>query len=212
MRADCLPHANVTVRVAGEALTEHHTENFSADDAMTATSFVEAVPGARFTVDLNLEPGFAYRNHKDRISFLVYVDGQWVKDSIITSHVLPHSVAINGLLETLSGVSTLKRLSFAEHTSSKSRCHSFGSRWLTVFAADGRAESSLIKKLEKVGEIKVELRRCRVVGREEYVGRASVSKGISEDAIPEKALKGRSISSHTRYGHTYQRIVTPLIF
>jgi hypothetical protein len=125
MRAGCLPHANVTVRVNNEDVAEHGTEASSAHDAMTATSFVEAVPGAEFAVHLRLEAEFAYRNPRDRISFCVYVDGKWVRDLIITSHTLPWTAVIKGLVETKSGITTLKSLSFAEHTSSMSKFHSF---------------------------------------------------------------------------------------
>lgn len=118
MYADCLPGAQVTVRVNGQALTEHATEN----GQLNATTFVEAVPGAQFTVNLDLEAAFAYRDPRDRLEFGLWVDGQWIRSAIVASHSLPCSHMSVGLMETKSGVSTLKRLSFAEHTSSMHWC------------------------------------------------------------------------------------------
>jgi hypothetical protein len=123
MRADCLPFASVTVRVNGEPLTEHHAEGISENDNMTATSFVEAVPGAQFTVNLAIEPGYAYCNRKEKLSFKVSVDGHCIQDVIIgtRTHDLPQTSTAQGLAETnADGGSTRKRLHFAEHTSSMS--------------------------------------------------------------------------------------------
>jgi hypothetical protein len=116
MRADCLPHASVFVRVNNEPLPEHHAEDASADDNMTATSFIEAVPGAQFTVYLLLDAAFAYRNPKDKLSFKVLIDGERVKESIVSTHALPIAAETDGQIEVNYGITTLKRLTFAEHT------------------------------------------------------------------------------------------------
>lgn len=106
MRADCLPHANVVVRVNGEVLTEYQTE----DEALTAATFIEATPGAHFSVGLNLDAGFAYRDPKDRILFKVHVDGLYVRSHILTTHLKPVvDDTIAGAVDTKDGVSTLKR-------------------------------------------------------------------------------------------------------
>jgi len=115
MYADCLPGADVTVRVNGQALTEHATEN----DLLSATTFVEAVAGAEFEVALVLSPHFAYRNPADKIRFHVTVDGEWVRTPILTTHLLPTIEAIvEGPQQTQNGVTTFRRLNFAQHTSS----------------------------------------------------------------------------------------------
>jgi hypothetical protein len=68
---------------------------------------------------------------------------------------------------------------------------------LTSLVAEALVEKSALEKLSSVGEIKVELFRCR---KNNKLARRSSSRfeGMNEDAIPEKALKGRSVSSHTR--------------
>lgn len=116
MRADCLPHANVVVRVNGEALDEHQTEN----DALTTTTFIESIPGAQFWVELKLEAEFAYRDPNDKLRFTVHVDGENVRSKMFHTHYSPELIHINeGAVATLNGVSTLRRYTFAEHASCK---------------------------------------------------------------------------------------------
>lgn len=115
MHADCLPGAAVTVRVNGIPLIEHATENCD----LSATTFVEAVAGAEFDVALNLRHGFAYRAPADRIRFCVYVDGEFVKAPIISTHLqYVAEYLVEGPEETKNGVTTSKRLTFAQHASS----------------------------------------------------------------------------------------------
>lgn len=115
MLADCLPGAAVTVRVNREPLAEHATEN----DAMSATTFVEAIPGAEFEVFLNFSQPFAYLSRADRIRFSVYVDGEWVRTPIVCADLLHFNEHIvEGPQETKNGVTTTKRLTFAQHASS----------------------------------------------------------------------------------------------
>ena len=69
---------------------------------------------------------------------------------------------------------------------------------LTWHIAEAVVHSVNSQKFANVGEIRVELRRCRKMGKSiNHVSRKF--NGIGEDALPEKAAKGRSISSHTRY-------------
>ena len=115
MRAHCLPHANVVVRVNGEALNEHQTEN----EALTATTFIEAVPGAIFDLSLLLDPGFAYRRPHDRIVFKVLVDGQHIESVAACPPVQTTSTTtMSGLITRKPEGSTMQRLTFAEHTPS----------------------------------------------------------------------------------------------
>lgn len=196
MRADCLPSADVTVRVNGTALTEHQTTN----EVLTATSFVQADTGANFTIELKIEAGFAYRIPSDRIIFRALVDGAEIRRNVVATHLLPSCTStIDGLNETKNGVSTLQRLSFAEHafsTPPPSHTHPM----LISAAADNNADASHIKKFASVGEIKVELIRCRYLGLStvKNTHNKSFKTIVGENPIPEKAMKGRSVSNHTK--------------
>jgi hypothetical protein len=190
MHADCLPGATVTVRVNGTPLTEHATENGD----LSATTFVEAVAGAEFDVALNWDNNFAYRNAADRIRFTVYVDGEWVQTPIVSTHAVFASESIvAGPEETRNGMTTIKRLTFAQHASSRHHNRHMLRYELTPIAADNRADDSTMKK-----QIKVTLQRCRETGPKGVTNWNCDFKGVGDHAVPEKALKGRSISSHTK--------------
>jgi len=55
-----------------------------------------------------------------------------------------------------------------------------------------------MEKLTNVGEIKITLQRCREGGPRPSRDFSTDFKGVGDHAVPEKALKGRSISSHTK--------------
>jgi hypothetical protein len=61
----------------------------------------------------------------------------------------------------------------------------------------GAADKSLIHKLAKLGEIKIELKRVRDIGV--CTGdQVAAFKGIGDDPLPEKATKGRAISNRAK--------------
>ena len=55
-----------------------------------------------------------------------------------------------------------------------------------------------MKKLSQIGQIKVTLQRCREASELRTKDWTSNFDGVNGQAVPEKALKGRSISSHTK--------------
>lgn len=55
-----------------------------------------------------------------------------------------------------------------------------------------------MKKFSNVGQIKVTLQRCREASVKPAADWVNIFDGVYGDALPEKALKGRSISSHTK--------------
>ena len=75
MRAAGLPDANVFPCVNDSALHEHGTET-QTDDAnhsATALAYVEAVAGAAFAVNVNLDPAFQYCSGDLKVT--IYKDG-----------------------------------------------------------------------------------------------------------------------------------------
>ncbi|KAM0701950.1 hypothetical protein Q7P35_010860 [Cladosporium inversicolor] len=179
MYADCFPRARVTVSVAGETAVEYETEN----EPLKVKSFIEAIPGANFAVILDIEQHFAYRDPQDSLRFKVSLDGRKARANLIGTH---HHNVIQAKIEgirilTEDDVTMLRRLQFAEHGSTE----------------DSVGKSAL-EKLSSVGEIKVELFKCRKNSK--LPRTSSQFEAMNEDAIPEKAFKGRSISSHTRLG------------
>ena len=115
MRANCLPYARVSVLVNGTALTEYCTES---GDGKGALSFIEAVPGATFTVELELEAPFANHNPQDLLTFCIYLDGEAVCSNLVYPSVRPVKSTLDGVLEQQQGQTTLRGFVFAEHTTS----------------------------------------------------------------------------------------------
>lgn len=126
MRADCLPFASVSVRVNGRNLQELQTEGVSGDDAMTATTYIEAVDGAEFDVCLKLERGFAYK--QDQLSFKVDVDGAYAGGTAVSLNGADIESWIEGAIESDGGrLATLRKLRFAALKTStlKPPCYKF---------------------------------------------------------------------------------------
>lgn len=126
MRADCLPFAQVTVRVNGRDLEEHQTEPADEANLTKATTYVECVAGAEFSVHLLLEPGFAYV--RDQLNFSVHVDGQWIGARLVELSSLTMGSAtceVAGKTEFSNGTHILRKLKFAAHETSKFKKKSF---------------------------------------------------------------------------------------
>lgn len=198
MRADCLPFANVSVRVNGKDLIEYQTEGASDDDPMVATTYIEAVEGAIFDVCVNLEPGFAYA--KNHLSNEMSLDGAWVAGKITALSPLWRTTIMDGVTElTAEGTATFRCFKFAAHQTSTSQlrdCLKRDTSKLTMSTADAKPGSfSQRDKLSSLGEIKVQLLRCRRT-RTSYNPVKNDFKGVIKDGIPEKALKGRAVSCH----------------
>jgi hypothetical protein len=115
MRADCLPHARVSVLVNGAALTEYSTES---DDGLGATTFVEAVPGAAFTVELEIEAHFRQLHPKDRVNFILYLDGEYVSSILLHMEPRPVKNVMDGAREQTDHQCMFRPFLFAQHETS----------------------------------------------------------------------------------------------
>lgn len=76
MKLDCLPGAHVAVRVDGQDLQEYSSdvvEELMGDDQVC---YVEAKPGAAFSIVFNAGSDFPY--HHDNIRISVHIDGQHI--------------------------------------------------------------------------------------------------------------------------------------
>lgn len=115
MRAEGLPGASVAILIDGEKAAEHSVEN----DALKATAFIEAIPGANFVVVLNIEPNFAYRLPMESLQYKVLLDGQQARCKIVSVRRTHHPrFVVDGELATENGANTLRPFQFAEHETS----------------------------------------------------------------------------------------------
>ena len=113
MRANCLPHASVSVIVNDEALRELRTRIL--DDG--ATTFIETVDGAAFEVELELEEDFAYST--GQLDFELYLDGKWVGGLLVDLRHGAQSKRMHDFYEDSSAGRGLRNFMFAHHNTSR---------------------------------------------------------------------------------------------
>jgi hypothetical protein len=67
-----------------------------------------------------------------------------------------------------------------------------------VIPADGNPVPQLHERLERLGEVKAILTRCRVISVMNHPTYGPEFRGVGEKQIPRQALGGRSISNHVK--------------
>jgi hypothetical protein len=117
MRIDNLPKASVAIHVNGSALHEHMAES---EHPMVATSYVETVSGAEFSVVLKLEPRFRLRDKSQALVCAIPLDGQEVMRHLYREQHMRHGYTdcIDNALDDLDGVTYSRKFTFAQHASS----------------------------------------------------------------------------------------------
>lgn len=118
MRAACLPSARVSIIVDNAALTEHSTEG---DDGLGATTFVEAVPGTAFAVEMELDHRFPHRKRRDKLIFTIYLDGEYASSTFVhgdNGTYGPIKSVVSGAIEQKGGESWRRAFRFAQHATS----------------------------------------------------------------------------------------------
>lgn len=210
MRSSTWPGLDVNLVIDGVAMQEHEDQEAENEHPFsnhkTVTRYVQAVSGANFSVDLHMQQHFPYKHHDIAVRLLL--DGAVAKQPIIEKGRLQSRFThkFKGIEKLINGQWQLNRFAFADLRTCKSTPDS-GVH--TIYAAcmmkanpksaDGAPKADLKEKLSRMGEATVELSRVAVVGQ------AYAATGASYDtytpavngAVPEKALKGRAISSHT---------------
>jgi hypothetical protein len=103
MRIDRLPKASVAIHVNGSALHEHMAES---EHQMIATSYVEAVSGAEFSVVLKLEPRFRLRDKSQVLVCAISLDGQEVMRHLRREEHMRHGITdyVDSAPDVLDGV------------------------------------------------------------------------------------------------------------
>ncbi|KAF2430701.1 hypothetical protein EJ08DRAFT_649487 [Tothia fuscella] len=186
---DQFPGLSVQILVNGVPREEHPEPNDAqADGRTTCVRYIEAVSGANFAIRVKFESRFQYR-HCDFCAS-IYLDGVlakkplWLKTELAgVTHGSPNIRDIEGV-ESISGNSwNMSKFLFADLDSNDSSLQSL--------------DKDLKDRLEDLGEIKICLRRVKVTSKNEDY-QLDRTPGLTNNAtIPEKALKGRSISHST---------------
>ena len=117
MRANCLPHASVSVIVNEGALRELRTRILGDG----ATTFIETVDGAAFEVELELEEDFAHST--GQLDFELYLDGKWVGGLLVDLRHGAQSERMHDFYEDSSAGRGLRNFMFAHHNTSRILSH-----------------------------------------------------------------------------------------
>jgi hypothetical protein len=68
---------------------------------------------------------------------------------------------------------------------------------------DQKPDASLIEELDRIGEVKAVVTRCRVTYSSDRPTWGPGFQGVGEEQVPEQALEDRSISDQVKYVDTH---------
>jgi hypothetical protein len=200
MRAACLPSTTVTVTVNGRALQELQQIQIDRGSDKGASAFTESAAGAAFAVEMDIEAGLAV--YEGSIQFAIYLDGRFMGGSVVDLCNGKQNAELAGVHECSDEGTGFRRFTFARHEMSKSgllvldiaALHSANQ----VIAADENPGPQLQERLERLGEVKAILTRCRVISVMKRPTYGPEFRGVGEEQIPRQALQGQSISNHVK--------------
>jgi hypothetical protein len=197
------------VLVDGKALEERRYEEDDDDSEYpeateVATRYIEAVPGANFTIKLDVMPGYCFGN-ADHLGADFKLDGQLQDRPVIAkSHYSKsegYSYTHFGVYSRTGTESTIRKYHFGNITTRKRFSPQNYLQLTLVFLKTGEPSPSdaiedLKSKYGQLGSIKVEFWRKALVSEVSY---GDVNYGLrATEAVPEKALKGRALTLETR--------------
>ncbi|KAI0799400.1 hypothetical protein GGR55DRAFT_684013 [Xylaria sp. FL0064] len=192
-----VPGIEVTVRCHGRALDEFedpdaHDDNDDAVAHPSVSKYIECVDDTEFDVSLAVDSKYNwnYRNHI--LVFTVYVDGQWVRGTVVRSSDLNYNgratyqVKGKQVHNHISGLWSVRRFKFAPVK--------------TIDDAQKERVACDLKVAKTLGTIEVVLTRAIECGTGPYdIADLNESQpGTFE--LAEKSLKGKAVSHGTSYG------------
>lgn len=119
MKLECLPGMTATVRVYGKDLQEFTSEEVTENTGKDQVRYVEAEPGADFSIVLVAGKGFPH--HEECIWVTIDVDGQRIANKTLHEGFFLRNDYICSTRSTKHELSTVvERLSFAKVETSKS--------------------------------------------------------------------------------------------
>ncbi len=192
------PGIKVSIVCNGAALQEYDDED---DETQThvVSKYIEAVSGAEFGIKCEVSPPWP----PNTLLFIYYLDQKWVggRYAMQISYNPPNWTCIEqGSRTIVDGQSYLHKFAFAALTIGK-RFDKLGPRMvLTIHTADDAATNvgaHIMKEIKGMGEITVTAYLVKNVQKSYKANYALTSNIADIGKIPEKALKGRSLSHQT---------------
>ncbi|KAI6828908.1 hypothetical protein KC340_g8947 [Hortaea werneckii] len=181
-----VPGMTVSIKVAGQDLPEHDDEDAQNVSPEVVRKYIEAISGAQFRMSVQFSPEeFQYANQTVVVS--AYCDGQSTSKRDFkpkyTASNIPRFFG-NWFATGKDGRVTERDLIFSD---------------LTIH--DGQVDKDLLGKLHDLGTITIKWYRATLKLRESYTANPGSEKGPRVGGqLPEKNLKGQSVTHHTTYG------------
>lgn len=197
MKADFLPGVSVELRTNGQALPEYVDEDNNDGDHRIVTRYVEATSNTEFSIHLHTDASFPYRF--DDLNVSIRIDGQEVYCPCI--YAKPHLCHIfSHFVSNINGVGHRRAFAFGELKTSEYAFALLERQHISDFCVADEAPAKLegIKLkdlLSSLGEVTIALKRGKILGRHEPQSNSGQIPSQTYDSVPEKALKGRSISN-----------------
>lgn len=194
MRSDYLAGASVVVREDGQDLREYEAETIQGA-YKTTTAYIESVPGAEFTVEVVFDNTYPYRDND--LTAYISLDGVEMIGKICPKNKFSQrTITFDGAISGTADKPTIRKFAFAALTTSTYPQYRYVSPVADQILADGQPKPSMKEKFAKLGDIEVRLYRCRLGALGAFDYSACKKDSPVAGGVPEKSLKGRSVSSH----------------
>ncbi|RMY32185.1 hypothetical protein D0866_06780 [Hortaea werneckii] len=185
MKIDGIEGLRVSIRVGGSDLQEYDDATDHLDEPSNAVKYVEASSGSIFKVHTRIKRSGSRRlqspSKADSLHYTVILDGRRITSVIsrVNDQKDDYSQNIDGVTENHDGQFLRRPFQFADLTTN-----------------DGTSKGFDVQRMKGLGEIRFEVRWCRAGKRVPAADRSiSEVRNTGQEAIPEKCLKGRAISS-----------------
>ncbi|KAI7217773.1 hypothetical protein KC333_g4014 [Hortaea werneckii] len=190
MKIDGIGGLRVSIRVGGSDLQEYDDATDYLDDPSNAVKYVQASSGSIFKVHTRIKRSGSRRlqspSKADTLHYTVILDGRRIMSVIsrVNNQKDDYSQDTDGVTENHDGKFLKRPFQFADLTTN-----------------DGASKGFDVRRMKGLGEIRFEVRWCRTGKRIPAADRSiSGVKSAGQEAIPEKYLKGRAISSQAVLG------------
>ena len=201
----------VQVLVEGEAAHEYEDDDDDGDNERprtvnTISKYVEAAPGATFAFKMDIKPGFSYLDAHN-VLFQVHLDGEAVRSPVVSkarfSKVAGYSQVHKGVKSREDGGWVFQKFKFNNTTTSRYQPSIHPTSILELIIAKGELANdedieALKTRYNQLGDIRIEVWRQKGKRSHSSLGKKPTSL---QDAVPEKALKGRALALATRFDH-----------
>jgi hypothetical protein len=212
MRILAVPGVEITVDVNSTPLNEYPDHDAAEGDPLKGVAYVEAVDGAEFSINFIFRRNKLRRLEKnDVVVAEIWMDGKYVTGPICpVMSDIQYECKILGTTHLADEKRVVLEpfifapLQTGEQSSPRSDAH------VAKDASDDSSSQHLNpENFRELGEVKVTCCYCRPAAESELDKRGRTVDLGALNTLPEKCLKGRSISSSVSYVSGPFRLIIP---